>query len=147
MLRNKFGILTLAAASMVGSVVAVASPAAEALPGVNWCSWDWMPFSSPTVLPPQIIGEGTVKCTEPPATHVVTLSLEYKDGDNWVVGSMTDPIATIPNPDVHYRVSAACYNGTWRMTARISGTGKQGDFNYTEHSDPPKTVATCENRK
>ncbi|MRH89201.1 hypothetical protein GFY24_17385 [Nocardia sp. SYP-A9097] len=118
---------------------------AEAWPGVNWCSFSFT-YSYPTVLPPSIESYGKASCTTPPSEHVGTLALEYQDGGQWMVGSISNPYTDIPNPEVDYKVSAACYNGTWRMTVRIRGTDSKGPFSYDEHSDT-KTVTTCENRR
>ncbi|WP_040833707.1 hypothetical protein [Nocardia brevicatena] len=93
--------------------------------------------SVPTVLPPQITGDGIAACDVPPDEHIVTLSLDYQEGGKWVSAS-TRPDSTIPPPyragGHSYTVSAACYAGRWRVSVGIRGKIQGHQFTYANAS-------------
>ncbi|MFD7841840.1 hypothetical protein ACFV4K_02720 [Nocardia sp. NPDC059764] len=134
--------ITAVMIAAVTAVVTIGTGTAEAWPGINYCTFDFT--GTPTVVQPNILGFGTARCTKAPATHFGTLTLEYEEGDHWVVAEFANN-ADIPAPQVDFRVSTHCYNGTWRMSFHVKGNDSSGDFGYDAHSEY-RNVLTCENR-
>lgn len=63
--------------------------------------------------PPEIKGNGLAQCDLTPAEHILTLSLEYLQGETWVNASSITGKGIPPSPPNYrpYEVSAACYAG------------------------------------
>ena len=101
------------------------------------CDFEFNP-ERPTVIGAQITGHGVAACDIPPDRHVVTLALEYRDRGRWEVASVSRPDSTIPGPwrtgRHQYRVSAACYAGTWRVAVSIRGGIQGHEFRYDNAS-------------
>ncbi|WP_433592335.1 hypothetical protein [Nocardia sp. CA-145437] len=116
------------------------APAAQAWPGINYCTFDFT--GTPTVIQPDIKGFGTARCTKAPGSHAGTLTLDYEDGDHWTIAEFANN-NDIPAPghDVDFRVSTHCYNGTWRMSFYVTADGDK----HEQHSEY-RNVVTCENR-
>ncbi len=69
---------------------------------------------------------------------MVTLALEWQHGGKWEVASVSQPDSTVPGTwgagRRHYKVSAACYAGTWRIAVSIRGGIQGHEFRYDNQS-------------
>lgn len=133
-MNTRIGLVLIAALVGVGPALTVGTGTAHA---VNDCDFEFSP-STPTVLSPQITGEGVAACDVPPDRHIVTLALEWEHGGQWEVASVSQPDSTIPGPwgtgRHHYEVSAACYAGTWRIAVSIRGGIQGHEFHWDSQS-------------
>ncbi|MBF6204641.1 hypothetical protein IU483_10955 [Streptomyces gardneri] len=126
------------------------SPAATGMARVaRSCGFEFT-HSVPTVLPPQITGDGIAACDVPPDEHVVVLALQHEEGGRWEIAS-TRTDSTIPPP---FRggghsdtVSAACYAGKWRVSVGIRGKIQGNQFTYNTASGTVEVPPSkCPNR-
>jgi hypothetical protein len=133
------GIYAAAAGVLIGSSAAVTVGSGPAHAALD-CGFDFSP-SRPDVRSPQILADALAGCDTPPDEHVVTFALEYEQGGQRVVASVTTD-STIPPPyrlgGHHYAVSAACYAGTWRASVGIRGKIQGHQFTFNDSS---RTVA------
>ncbi|MEV5837339.1 hypothetical protein [Nocardia sp. NPDC052112] len=138
----------IAAAVLIGM-----SPAATVGTGTAHaalsCDFDFT-HSVPTVLPPQITGDGIAACDVAPDEHIVTLALEHEEGGRWEVAS-TRTDSSVPPPyragGHSYTVSAACYAGRWRVSVGIRGKIQGHQFTYNNASGTAEVpTSKCPNR-
>lgn len=134
--RTASGVVGLALTAVSVSVPAAAdAPAPDAL--AKSCGFEFT-WTQPTVLPAQaqILGRGFAQCDVRPDEHVLTLGLEYKQGDKWVnAASITDRTPPpVPLGVQTYDVSAACYSGTWRISVGVTGSLQGVPFVFSDHS-------------
>jgi hypothetical protein len=123
----------------VAAAIAIAVGAGVARPGTvsaspaEDCGFQFT-YSAPTVLKPLIWGYGAAECNEPPAFHVVELTLERRDtGGMWTARS-TSRSSAIPDPKQDYQASVECEPGLWRITVHITGSMQSNPFNFTDQS-------------
>lgn len=133
-MKIRLALIVVAALIGVGPALTVGAGPAHA---TKDCDFEFSP-STPSVYLPQILGEGVAACDVPPDRHVVTLALEWKHGEQWEVASVSQPDATIPGPwgtgRHHYKVSAACYAGEWRIAVSIHGGIQGHEFHWDSQS-------------
>lgn len=85
-----------------------------------------------------IIGTAWAQCDVKPEAHVMTLSLDRRQGNDWVAAITAPPDPQIPpgSPQrASYQVKTLCQAGLWRVTAEAHGYGPTGvPFSFTDHS-------------
>ena len=85
-----------------------------------------------------IIGTAWAQCDIKPATHLMTVSLDRRQGNDWVAATSAPPNPQIPpGPPQRagYQVKIPCRPGLWRLTAEAHGSGPTGvPFSFTDHS-------------
>ncbi|ONM50492.1 hypothetical protein [Nocardia donostiensis] len=96
------------------------------------CDLGFMPIK-PSVGVGSILGNAWAKCDIPPEHHVLTLSLERREGRAWVAIESTSD-ATIPSPRHTYAVRVVCGSGPWRVTAHVTGSLQGRPFDFTDSS-------------
>ncbi|PXX61640.1 hypothetical protein DFR70_108198 [Nocardia tenerifensis] len=123
-----------AAGSGATTAPAYASPPA-AFVAAKSCGFEFT-YSRPSVYPPQIKGNGVAQCDAPPEEHFLTLSLEYKQGGQWVTAAYINDSGIPPGPpnSRSYEVSAACYAGTWRVSMSVTGRLQGIPFVFSDYS-------------
>ncbi|MGV9335360.1 hypothetical protein [Nocardia sp. NPDC003726] len=135
----------IAAAVLIGM-----SPAATgAAHAARSCDFEFT-HSVPTVLPPQITGDGIAACDFPPDEHIVVLALQHEEGGRWeVVSTRTDSTISPPfrGGGHSYAASAACYAGKWRVSVGIRGKIQGHQFTYNNASGAVEVpTSKCPNR-
>ncbi|WP_216916945.1 hypothetical protein [Nocardia noduli] len=93
-------------------------------------------FSQPTVLGSQILGRGLAQCDVTPSEHLLTLSLERQQSGRWETISHRTTGALPPGPpnSLSYEVSAACYEGSWRVAMSVTGSLQGRPFVFSDHT-------------
>jgi hypothetical protein len=137
----------VSASLTLGSGPAVAQAADQAgLPVkalAKSCDLRFMP-TKPTVTGPSILGNAFAVCDVPPERHVLTLSLQYRQGGSWKTAESASS-TEIPNPKAVYEVKTGCRPGLWRVNARVVGTLQGRDFEFEDNSiERFVTAADCE---
>ncbi|MRH86596.1 hypothetical protein GFY24_03770 [Nocardia sp. SYP-A9097] len=118
-------------------VVAAASSAHAA---AKSCDFEFTPYQGPpTVLPAaaEVHADGWAQCDVTPDEHILTLSLEYKEGGKWVTANSNTDATLPPAPPNRYSyptVKAACYAGTWRMAVSVTGKIGGNPFVFSDYS-------------
>jgi hypothetical protein len=131
-----FGSGTAVAQDMSGSGLPVKAVAKS-------CGLRFMPVK-PTVTGPSILGNAAAVCDVPPEKHVLTLSLQYRQGSTWKTAKSSSS-AEIPNPRQVYEVKTGCRPGVWRVHAHVVGTLQGRDFKFEDDSiERFVTAADCE---
>jgi hypothetical protein len=102
-------ILSLGSHAGVAQAEGVSGLAAQAL--AKSCDLGFMP-TKPTVTGPSILGNAWAVCDVAPERHVLTLSLQYRQGGRWKTAESTTKDA-IPNPRQVYEVKTGCEPGLW----------------------------------
>lgn len=132
-MKTKIGLVS--AAVLIGMRPAVTVGTGMAHAALS-CDFEFT-RSVPTVLSPQITGDGIAACDVPPDEHIVTLALEHEESGRWEVVSQRSD-STIPPPyragEHSYTVSAACYAGRWRVSVGIGGKIQGHQFTYNNQS-------------
>jgi hypothetical protein len=129
-------LAAVAATLTLGSSTGIAQ--ATILPGLpvkalaKSCNLGFMP-TKPTVTGPSILGNAFAVCDVPPERHVLTLSLQYRQGGTWKTAESTTS-AAIPNPRAVYEVKTRCRPGLWRVNAHVVGTLQGRDFDFEDNS-------------
>ena len=96
------------------------------------CDLRFMPIK-PTVTGPSILGNAYAVCDVPPERHVLTLSLQYRQGGTWKTAESATSDA-IPNPRQVYEVKTRCRPGLWRVHAGVVATLQGRDFEFADNS-------------
>ena len=100
--------------------------------------------TKPTVTGPSILGNAWAVCDVPPERHVLTLSLQYRQGSTWKTAESTSS-AAIPIPRQVYEVKTGCRPGLWRVHAHVVGTLQGRSFQFQDDSiERFVTAADCE---
>ncbi|WP_219419121.1 hypothetical protein [Pseudonocardia nigra] len=89
--------------------------------------------TKPTVTGPSILGNAYAVCDVPPERHVLTLSLQYRQGGTWKTANSATSTA-IPDPRQVYEVKTGCRPGLWRVHAGVVGTLQGRDFDFKDNS-------------
>ncbi len=95
------------------------------------CNLGYMP-TKPTVTGPSILGNAFAVCDVPPERHLLTLSLQYRQGGTWKTAESATSTA-IPNPRAVYEVNTGCRPGLWRVNASVVGTLQERDFEFEDN--------------
>jgi hypothetical protein len=97
------------------------------------CNLGFMP-TKPTVTGPSILGNAFAVCDVPPERHVLTLSLQYRQGDTCKTAESTTSDAIPTRQRQVYEVKTRCRPGLWRVHAGVVGTLQGRDFEFEDNS-------------